>query len=247
MLKKTLKLFFSFLIVLLFMKGAFASEIVVSAAASTREVVNDIATLFEKKTGIKVVKNFTSSGKLAQQIAAGAPVDVYISASKKWIEFLKRRNLLKEVKPFASNELVVITSLDSSFSTLGDLRKARVVAIGDYRFAPCGKYAREALQNFGLWEDLKDRLILGKDVNQVVFWVMTGNADAGIVYRTDYMRIKDRVRKIYTFPENSHGQIAYFIAVVSNSKHPLEAEKFVSFFLKQKGVLREYGFKPVEE
>ncbi|SNR73126.1 molybdate ABC transporter substrate-binding protein [Desulfurobacterium atlanticum] len=247
MFKIVFRMFFPFLIVLLCLKGAFASEIVVSAAASTQQLVNEISLLFERKTGVKVVKNFTSSGKLAQQIAAGAPVDVYISASSKWIKFLNSKNLLKDVKVFASNELVVITPLDSSLFSFKNLKKAKAIAIADYRFAPCGRYAKEALENLGLWRDLKDKLILGKDVNQVIFWVMTGNADAGIVYRTDYMRAKNKVRKIYTFPENSHKPIAYFIAVVSGAEHPFKAEKFFSFFLKQKSILRKYGFKPVEE
>lgn len=244
-MKKVCLLLFCFVFFSSF--GVSAAEITISAAASMRKVVDEIGNEFEKESGVKVIKNFTSSGKLAQQIVSGAPVDIYLSASYRWVRFLEKKDFLdrKDIKKLASNTLVLIAPFDTSYHSVSDMRKMGTIAMGDYRFSPCGKYAKESLENLGFWKDVDKKLVLARDVSQVVFWVMTGNVDGGIVYYTDFVPVKGKVSFMGSFPEDSHKPIAYFIAVVKESPNRRNAEKFVKFFLSKGDVLKKYGFSPV--
>ena len=222
---------------------ASAGEILISSAAGMMELVKEVGKEFEKRTGTKVVFNFSSSGKIAKQIEAGAPTDLFISASKFWIDYLKKRGLIEEESaiPFASTELVVVAPKGSK---LNSLLEAETVAVGN-KFAPVGAYALESLRKLGLYEKLRDRLIYAPTVRQITLWVMSGNADAGIIYYSDYVKYRNRLKLIKVLPESSHRPIEFFAACTGSS--PKECREFEEF-LKElpERVYKKYGFKKVK-
>jgi molybdate transport system substrate-binding protein len=187
---------------------------------------------------------------LQRQIEQGAPVDIFISASPKEMDSLQSQGLLLSNirKDLVRNSVVLIVPAGST-AVYGfrDLTKAAVktVAVGEPQTVPAGKYAQEVLTHLGMYDQLKPKLVLAKDVRQVLTYVETGNADAGIVYATD-AKISKNVNVVATAPEDSHSPVVYPAAVIKNSKNPAGAKAFLEFLAgeKARAVFQKYGFIP---
>jgi molybdate transport system substrate-binding protein len=205
----------------------------ISAAASLKDALTPVEAAYSQShTSVGFVNNFASSGVLATQIDQGAPVDVFFSAASKPLDNLEakglivagtRRNLLR-------NTLVLIAPLDSSlrdFQGLAD-SSIRSIALGDSASVPAGQYALQTLTALHLLEKLKARLVFGSDVRQVLTFVETGNADAGLVYSTD-VQSSWKVRIVAEAPDSAHDQIVYPAAVVKGSHSEAAARSFVEF------------------
>jgi len=219
----------------------FTAELTVSSAMGVKELVVEIGNVFEKETGNKVNFNFSSSGKLAKQIEFGAPSDVYISASEFWMDYLVKRGVIcgKSVSPFARTKLVLVAPKGSSLVSLDGAER---IAIGN-KLAPVGKYALETLKNLGLYERIKERLVFAPTVRQITIWVITGNADAGIIYYSDYLKFKDKLKLLRVFPESSHRPIRFYVGVICSSRNGNPALDFKRFLLFQDEKLyRKFGF-----
>jgi molybdate transport system substrate-binding protein len=122
------------------------------------------------------------------------------------------------------------------------------IAIGEPQTVPAGKYAQEVLTHLNLYEQLKRKYVLGKDVRQVLTYVVTGNVDAGIVYATD-AQTSAEVRVVATAPEDSHSPVNYPAAELKGSKEPAEAKRFLEFLVgaRAQEVFEKYGFKPADQ
>ncbi len=204
----------------------------------------------EKNPGVKVIFNFGASGDLARQIEAGAPVDVFASAASKDVDDIGRKGLLasNSRKDFARNTVVLIQPIRSTIElgSVKDLLSGEVkrIAVGNPRTVPAGRYAEEALRYFSLWDRLKDKLVFGENVRQVLDYVARDEADAGLVYSTDAaVRSKD-VKIIETLPAESHSPIVYPIGVIKGTKAENLARAFVDFVVSREGqkILSQYGF-----
>ncbi|MBH8607452.1 molybdate ABC transporter substrate-binding protein [Thermoactinomyces sp. CICC 10521] len=226
------------------------ATLIVSAPASMSDAVSEITRKFEAShPQVDVKVNFGASGSLKQQIEKGAPVDVYLSASKKEMDALTGKNLIlkQTVHSFAGNSLVLIEPKTGSdhLQSLNDLTASRVkwVAIGEPKFVPAGRYADQALHSFHLWDDLKHKFVFGKDVRQVLTYVEQGQVNAGIVYKTDALTSK-KVRIVQTLPENSHQPIQYFVGTVKQTKQAGIAAEYEKFLLSKQSIpiLHKYGF-----
>ena len=228
-----------------------SDEITVSAAISLKDALDEIAHLYSTDhTDAEVHFNLGGSGTLQRQIEQGAPVDIFISASPKEMNSLQSQGLLLTGtrKDLVRNSVVLIVPVEStSISGFQDLTKAGVkaVAVGEPQTVPAGKYAQEVLTHFGIYDELKPKFVLAKDVRQVLTYVETGNADAGIVYATD-AKISKKVTMVATAPENSHSPVDYPAAVIKNSKNPAGAKMFLEFLggEKARAVFQKYGFIP---
>ncbi|MDA8235500.1 MAG: molybdate ABC transporter substrate-binding protein [Clostridia bacterium] len=231
-----------------------APEIVISAAASLKDVLEEVQELYKvKKPEVKLVFNFGSSGTLQRQIEQGSPVDLFISAGIKQMDELEEKNLIiaKSRSNLIANELVLVASKDNS--ELKDFRNLTLagvknIGIGNPETVPAGKYAQEALESMSLWAVLEPKLVRAKDVRQVLSYVETGNADAGLVYRSDALK-SEKVKIVAAAPEESHRPILYPIAVIASSKNSAVAEEFLQF-LKGDEVLRllvNQGFKKLKK
>lgn len=228
-------------------------EIVVSAAASLRDAFQEIASLHEARAGRRVRFNFGASGALQRQIEAAAPVDVFASAGTQQMDALDLKNLIDREtrRDFARNELVLVTPREggpalASFAEL-DSASVRRVAVGNPRTVPAGQYAAQVFERLRLAEKLAPKLVVAEDVRQVLDYVARGEADAGVVYRTDAQSAGGSVSVAAVAPEESHDPVLYPIAVVRESRSREAARAFVELVAGVEGqaVLRRRGFGEV--
>lgn len=226
-----------------------AEELTVSAAASLTNAFPEIGQIFEKQhPGSKVIFNFAASGPLLQQIAQGAPVDVFASADEKTMDQAQEKGLIVPAsrKNFVSNILVLIAPQDSklALSGLKDLAKPEVkrVGLGNPASVPVGRYTKEALTQAGLWEALQSKLIMGESVRQVLDYVSRGEVDAGFVFATDAAIAKGKVKVVAEI--QGHQPIVYPVALVAASKKQALGKEFIKLLESPEGmaILKKYGF-----
>lgn len=226
-------------------------ELTISAAASLIDCMADIQEAFNRQyPDIALKFNFGSSGALKEQIAQGAPVDVFFSAGTGQVQTLIESGLVEEesTKEVLRNKLVLITGKDNSktlsFKTLGetDLEK---LAVGDFGSVPVGQYTEQVFKALGLTDQLKDNLVYAKDVREVLFWIETGNAEAGIVYETD-AKVSQKVIICDSADESWHDPIIYPVAIIKGSHHLEEAKLFTAFLTSKEAqdIFLAYGFTP---
>jgi molybdate transport system substrate-binding protein len=227
-------------------------ELTVSAAVSLKDALDEVARLYHSQKPATVVHfNLGGSGTLQQQIEQGAPVDVFVSASPEEMDRLESKNLLLPGtrKNLLRNSMVLIVPAgETGIKNFQDLAKPEVkhIAIGEPRTVPAGEYAQEVLTHFGLYDRLKPKYVLARDVRQVLTYVSTGNVDAGIVYATDAQTFQ-KVSVVATAPEESHSPVIYPVAVVKASKNPAGARDFENFLAdpQSRAVFQKYGFAPI--
>lgn len=218
------------------------NELKVFAAASLTDVITELAQNFEQEHEVTVKLNLAASGTLARQIDQGADADVYISANKSWMDFLVGKDKTKETEVFAKNDLVLISPVDKNFqlekidSLL--INTESKIAIGDPGFVPAGKYAMQVFDYYQL--DLTDKLLQSQDVRSALMMVELGEANFGVVYKTDALQSK-KVNVIYTFPEETHQPVEYFRVLVSDKEL---AKQFYDYLYSSEAekVLTNYSF-----
>lgn len=229
-------------------------SLTISAAASLKDVMDEIKQAYVKETPkVKVTFNYGASGSLQQQIEQGADVDLFISAAVKQMDDLEesgrliqntRRNLL-------SNRIVLIIPKDSvTVSDFKDLtnNKVKIIAMGEPKSVPVGQYGEEVLKNLNLINALIPKVVYAKDAKEVLTWVETGNADAGIVYETD-AKASDKVKIAAIAPEDSYTPIVYPVAVMKDTKKLEVAKEFLIYLYSSdvKPVFEKYGFILIDE
>lgn len=229
--------------------AAHAGEIVVSAAASLTNAFKDIARAYETQyAGSKVSLNVGASGALLQQMAKGAPVDVFAAADQETMDQAVRQQLVqaRDRQDFVRNSLVLIVPADSraAIEKPGDLARPEIkrIAIGNPASVPAGRYTRHALEAARLWSAVEPKMIGTQNVRQSLDYVARGEVDAGFVYVTDAALMKDKVRVAFDVPLDT--AIRYPIAKAANSANPAEASRFIAFVLSppSQAILARYGF-----
>lgn len=229
------------------------AELTISVAASVQDAMKEIQTAYQEEApNVTITYNFGSSGSLAQQIAQGAPSDIFLSASQKWMDDLEEKGqiLTESRKDLLQNTMVLIAPVDKADITdFKDFETEQInkVAIGEPESVPAGRYAKEVLTSLNLFDAMQSKLVFGKDVRQVLTYVETGNVDAGLVYATD-AQISDQVQIIATAPADTHSPIVYPIAVVQDSENAEAAEAFLDFLSSDTAVaiFQGYGFGMAE-
>lgn len=209
-------------------------KLTVSAAISLTESLQAISKLYHRQApNVSIVLNLGASGILQQQIEQGAPVDIYISASPTEMNALQREGLLlnQTRRNLLENTLVLICPAASrKISGFQDLTRAGVqrVAMASPESVPAGAYAKQTLEYFRLYQQVRPKIILAQDVRQVLAYVETDNADAGLVYATE-AKLSNKVKVVAEAPRGSHAPIIYPVAVLKRSPHTEAAEKFVQY------------------
>jgi molybdate transport system substrate-binding protein len=226
------------------------TEILVAAASSMKPALTEIATEFEKtNTDIQVTFTFGSSGKLAQQIKNGAPVDVFISASSSDMDTLEKDNKIESDTrvDITRNTLVIISQKNGDKSLLNEKNpftsEIDHFAIGNPDTVPAGVYAKEALTKIGEWETLEPKFVFGKDVRQVLTFVETGNADMGIVFTSDAQSSK-KVEIVSEIDPTLHSSAIYPGALITTTKQTKAARAFLDYLTTPgvKKILVNHGF-----
>jgi molybdate transport system permease protein len=207
--------------------------ILVFAAASLTDALQEIGTRYERATGTEVAFNFAASSTLARQIEQGAPADLFLSAD----EATMNRVAVDRRVSVLANTLVVVVPAASS---LRDWKNARSIALAEPSSVPAGIYARTWLQHAGLWDRLAPRVIPTENVRGALAAAASGNVDAAIVYRTD---VSPRVRVVYEVPA-AETRISYPFAVLANAPRKAEARRFLDYLQSDEamGVFAQYGF-----
>ena len=224
------------------------NQLFISVPSSMYSAMKLIKDIYQRDNpNIDVIYNSGSSGALQQQVERGAPIDIFISASSKQMDFLLKKNLLirESNKTFLKNKMVLVASkksiqnIDLNTLTDGNFEK---LALGEFRSVPAGQYAKEALTALKVYNKLESKFIFGKNVRQVLFYVESGNADLGIVYITD-TKNSDAIT-LANIPYDLHSPITYQIAVVKSSQNISEAKKFINFLLTERAqnIFKDYGF-----
>lgn len=256
-MKRTKRISFSIIFIcIILITGCTAKDkelnttVTVFSASATMIPVTEIADSFSSAYSIRVEKNFAASGILARQIFNGAKADLFISANKEWIDYLTDKNLLVDtlVAKLAENKLVIIchkskvVNLDFSADFNIKFTIPDKIAIGDPSYVPAGKYAQQALNSLGWYSDIKDRIILTKDVASVLNLVELNECDWGIVYYSEAIK-SEKINIIAEIPENLYDPIVFYVALLKNSNK--ESLIFYDYLKTRqaKEIMSKYGLK----
>ncbi len=203
-------------------------EILVFAAASLTESLEQIGRAYQGKTGTAVRFSFGGSSDLARQIQAGAPADVFFSADTAKMDALEKAGLVRreDRSEFLSNRLAVVVPLDSIRKVTGprDLLQFPKIALADPAAVPAGIYAKKWLESEGVWRDVENRVVPTLDVRAALAAVESGGVEAAVVYATD-ARISKKVRAV--FQTGADPPILYSVSPVARAR--AAARAFVTF------------------
>ncbi|MDP4024242.1 molybdate ABC transporter substrate-binding protein [Methylobacterium sp. NEAU 140] len=211
-----------------------AEPVLVFAAASLKNALDDATASWTKETGKTARISYAGSNALAKQIEAGAPAEVFISADQAWMDYAEKGGSLKPGSrfDFLRNALVLIApaagtgNADPQFALAPDLgsRLAKLLGGGKIAMAntdavPAGKYGKAALEALGGWDAVKGQVAQAENVRAALLLVARGEAPLGIVYATD-AAADPSVRVVATFPADSHPPIVYPAAQTKAGKNP---------------------------
>lgn len=230
--------------------GQHEKTIMVAAAASLKPVMEELETLYYKRTrAAGLTFTFAASGALQMQIEQGAPVDVFVSAASINMDKLQTAYLIDADSRInlLHNEIVLIEpSGQNKLQSLADLGNEDIshIGIGQPDSVPAGFYANQAIETNQLSDVIENRLVLAKDVMELMFWAEGGYVDAALVYATDAKR-SDKVRVVCTVPQTDHDPIVYPAAMIASSDQPQASQEFLTFLQSEAAglVFESYGFE----
>ena len=226
-----------------------ASSVNVFAAASLTDALKEIAAAYEKKTGDHVVFNFGASSVLARQIEEGAPADIFFSADEAKMDGLDKKGLIRKDTRNSrlSNSLVIVVASEkgATVSNPQDLASDKVkrLALAEPRTVPAGIYAKEYLQKKNLWPSVAAKVVPTENVRAALAVVEAGNAEAGIVYKTD-AAISKNVKVAYEVPVGDSPAISYPMAVVKEARNADAATRFFKHLESEEAsrTFKKFGF-----
>ncbi len=233
--------------------NAWADEILVSAAASLTDVLNEISKGYQSKSKNTVKFNYGPSSGLARQIEEGAPADIFFSADLPQMDNLDKKGRLEPGtrKNLLSNQFVIIVPMDSklAISSPKDLVKADVkrIALAEPSSVPAGVYSKKYLVDEGLWNKVEAKVVPVQDVRATLASVESGNVEAGFVYKTD-AAVSKKVKIVYEVPIDKGPRITYPVAIVKESKHKDAARDFLNYVSSPaaKDVFKKFGFVVID-
>lgn len=235
--------------------AAVAGDVLVFAAASLKNAMDDVAAHWSGATGHEATISYAGSAALARQIEQGAPADVFISANEEWMDALEADGLVEAGTRvnLLGNSLVVIAHghltgpipLAPRFDLAGWLGD-RKLAMALVDAVPAGLYGKAALQNLGVWEAVRPKVAQTDNVRAALALVATGEAPFGIVYATD-ASAETRVGIVGAFPEDSHPPIVYPAAAIAGRDNPL-ASDFLAFLRSDtaRAAFERQGFRVLD-
>jgi molybdate transport system substrate-binding protein len=229
-----------------------AQEITVAAAADLQFAMQDVATRFQKETGKTVKLTYGSSGNFFQQIQNGAPFDIFFSANLDYAKKLEAAGLTVpgSYYQYAKGKIVIWVRNDSKLDLSSGMQvlldpSVKKIAVANPEHAPYGQAAVAAMQNDKIYENVKDKFVLGENISQTASFVVSGAADVGIVALALALspNMKDKGRYIEV-PSGEYPPIEQACVILASSKNKETAGQFLSFVKTAAigDVLRSYGF-----
>jgi molybdate transport system substrate-binding protein len=211
-------------------------DVLVFAAASLKNALDEISAQWQRESGKKVAISYAASNTLIKQIEQGAPADIFMSADLDWMDYGQQKDLIKPDTRanLLGNRLVLIAPKDANVSVniapgfdLAAALKGDRLAMANVDAVPAGKYGKAALEKLGAWNGVKDRIAQAESVRAALVLVSRGEAPLGLVYQTD-AAADPTVRIVGTFPENTHPPIIYPIALTKESRNA-DAQAFLNY------------------
>jgi molybdate transport system substrate-binding protein len=236
--------------------SAQTGSVVVFAAASLKNALDDINAAWSRETGRKAVMSYAATNALAKQIEAGAPADIFFSADLDWMDYAASRKLIRpETRVnLLGNTLVLIAPKDSGAKVpvqpgldLASLLGSGRLAMANVEAVPAGKYGKAALEELGAWNAVKDKIAQAESVRAALLLVSRAEAPLGIVYRTDAAS-DPNVKILGIFPDGSHEPIVYPVALTVDSNNP-DARAFLDYLRsdRAKRLFEAQGFTVINK
>jgi len=217
-----------------------SAGLTVFAAASTKEVMKELAAAYGEYGEEEIRFNFATSAELARQIDTGASADLFVSANTTWMNWLEDRDRIDQTTRFnlAGNSLVMIVPKDAPEPIDGSVPDR--LAVVDLKTVPAGTCTMELVERMGWWEALDPEPLTGPNVRTVLKYVECGEAAAGIVYASAALG-SDKVRIAVTFPDEFHSPIVYPVAACSENA---SAGDFLAFLktATAREIIKRHGF-----
>jgi molybdate transport system substrate-binding protein len=230
-----------------------AQEITVAAAADMSAALPELVNAYTKKTSQSVKLSFGASGNLTNQIRNGAPFDIFFSADEQYPQQLITDGLATKdtLYRYAVGRLVLWVPNDSplDLSKLGIQAlldpSVKKIAIGNPQTAPYGRAAEAALRHFQIYDQISSRLVIGENISQAAQFVESGNAQAGLIALSHALApaMKNKGR-YWTIPLDAYPTLNQAAVVLSKSKQPEAARKFLDFIRSPEAnaLMTTYGF-----
>jgi molybdate transport system substrate-binding protein len=227
--------------------SAHAGDINLSAAASLKDTLSELADTFAKNNpGVKFLNNFGASGAVAKQIENGAPADMFFSANLEWMDYLKEKKMLddKSIRTFAYNVLVFVGKPDLKVKTIQDVVTLDRIAIGSPASVPAGEYAVAAFKKAGIDKQMENKLVMAKDVRECLMYADRGEVAGAFVYKTDAELMAQNVKILFTVPQDLYPRVTYPMGLTVAGSKKAEAVAFYKFLQSPEAekVLVKYGF-----
>ena len=233
--------------------SARAQGVTVFAAASLGPALTEIAQDFRARTGFDVALSLAGSSALARQIAAGAPADLFVSASTDWMDWVAGQGAIQPDTrlDLATNRLVLVGAAEASPLPLTpDTDLVAALAGGRLAMAlvdavPAGQYGRAALESLGLWDAVAPHVAQTDNVRAALALVQRGEAPMGIVYASDVVGV-DGVRVLAEFDPALHPAILYPLALTVQGTDPADRALWEALQTPEAAqVLARHGLMPL--
>ncbi len=229
-----------------------AQEIRIAAAADLKFAMGELSAQFERQAGTKVNVTYGSSGNFFSQMRNGAPFDLFFSADIEYPQKLEAAGLAEPgtLYEYAVGRIVIWMPPDSNVDVAKQewnaLLDARVkkIAIANPEHAPYGRAAVAALQNAGIYESVKAKLVYGENISQAAQFVQSGNAQAGIIAMSLALSPSMRDGRRWEIPAKMHPAIVQGAIILKNAMNKEAAQAFLEFVKSKAGraILEKYGF-----
>lgn len=233
--------------------GIFAknsTKITIAAAADLKYAMDEIVTEFRKvnsESAVEVV--YGSSGRANTQILQGAPYDMFFCADIKYpLELYKKGFAASDVKTYAWGRIVLWSStIETSKLTISNLSDPSIshIAIANPAHAPYGERAYEVLKSLGLWEKLEKKLVYGENIAQAAQFVVSGNAEVGIIALSIVQNPEMQKKGYYVLiPDTLHTPLEQGYIILKRAADNKLAKSFADFMESNlsRTIMKKYGF-----
>ena len=222
-------------------------EILIFAAVSLSEPLEEIKDIFYEENNISLILNFGGSQTLASQINRGAAPEIFIPAGISPYNFINDKNIkVVDFHVLLSNKLVFASGKKIDNWEQKNIKELVVsdyinrISIADPELAPAGEYTMQALNNMGVISDIEKKIVKTKNVRDAVNHMRLGLSDGVFAYNTDFNNYEGNYNK-KNISENLYNEIQYPIVVLENS---YDVKEFLIFLKNEKikNVFTKYGF-----
>lgn len=237
------------IVAIVVVNSVYSQSVTITAAADLRYAMPDLVALYQKiNPSAKIDVIYGSSGNAFQQIQNSAPYDIFFSADIMYPQKLKEKGLtLSKPKLYAIGRIVIWSpTLDVSKGMNSFLdNKINKIALANPEHAPYGKRGEEALKYYGIYDKIKSKLVLGENVSQTAQYVVTGNAEIGILALSLVLSPAMKNQgKYFLIDSKSHNPLEQAYVILKHAQNNKEAVKFTKFIAspQARAIFKQYGF-----